>query len=161
MSFPDNSFDLVVSFSALHHVPTVRTHIREISRVLDPDGYALISEPIISTGDWRYPRSGLTKHERGIPVNLFRQMIDEAQLTISREHLTGFEHMLYLARICKQPYNRKWAVKLDSLLCSLPFWSERYHATSLLQKLRASSVFLCSDIRKTCRMRYATVTHSH
>jgi len=42
MSFDDESFDLVVAFNILHHVPAWRKAVKEASRVLKPGGrYAL------------------------------------------------------------------------------------------------------------------------
>jgi len=42
MSFDDESFDLVVTFNTLHHVPAWRKAVREAARVLKPGGrYAL------------------------------------------------------------------------------------------------------------------------
>lgn len=42
LSFPDNSFDLVVSIGVLHHTPNTEKSISEIYRVLKPDGTAII-----------------------------------------------------------------------------------------------------------------------
>lgn len=42
LSFPDNSFDLVVSIGVLHHTPNTEKALAEVYRVLKPDGTALI-----------------------------------------------------------------------------------------------------------------------
>lgn len=44
----DNSFDLVILFKSLHHVPIEHMDqaLQEIRRVLKPGGYAWISEPV-------------------------------------------------------------------------------------------------------------------
>jgi len=46
--YPDGSFDVVLMFKSLHHVPVAEmaAAMREIARVLTPDGLAYISEPI-------------------------------------------------------------------------------------------------------------------
>jgi SAM-dependent methyltransferase len=142
MPFEDNWFDLITCFSVLHHVPKVSTYLREIARVLSPTGYALISEPIVSMGDWRTLRPGLTKHERGIPLSIFRSMLINNGLSTYREHLTSFaltSRWRYI--LMTPPYNNNWVVKLDSLLCSLPIWSKAYHPRWWGQKLRATGVF--------------------
>ena len=56
MEFPNNYFDLITSFGVLHHIPDVSKVFSELSRVLAPGGYLLIREPIVSMGDWSYPR---------------------------------------------------------------------------------------------------------
>jgi ubiquinone/menaquinone biosynthesis C-methylase UbiE len=49
----DNSFDIVLMFKSLHHVPTEQMDqaLREIARVLKPGGLAWISEPVYA-GDF-------------------------------------------------------------------------------------------------------------
>jgi ubiquinone/menaquinone biosynthesis C-methylase UbiE len=53
MPFADNSFDIILMFKSLHHVPvTSMSHaMSEIARVLKPGGLAYISEPIFA-GDF-------------------------------------------------------------------------------------------------------------
>src|SRR5205814_3491561 len=46
LPFADASFDFVSCLGVLHHLPKVRMAVKEISRVLEPNGYALIREPI-------------------------------------------------------------------------------------------------------------------
>ena len=47
---PDNSFDIVLMFKSLHHVPLpmMDQGLQEIRRVLKPGGYAYISEPVFA-----------------------------------------------------------------------------------------------------------------
>ncbi|XOV87711.1 MAG: class I SAM-dependent methyltransferase [Pseudomonadota bacterium] len=47
---PDNSFDVVMMFKSLHHVPLAHldTALAEIARVLRPGGLAYISEPVFA-----------------------------------------------------------------------------------------------------------------
>ena len=140
--FPDENFDLVTCLGVLHHVPNVSKLLREIGRVLKPSGYVIVSEPIISMGDWTKPRRGLTKNERGIPIALFRDFIHSAGLYVVREHLHSFALTSRWSYVVRQsPFNVKWIVKLDSLLCSLPIWFRCYHPRLAIQKLRATAVF--------------------
>lgn len=45
LPFADGSFDKAVCLSAIHHVPDMAAAVREIHRVLAPDGVAVFSEP--------------------------------------------------------------------------------------------------------------------
>ncbi|NNL84587.1 MAG: class I SAM-dependent methyltransferase [Myxococcales bacterium] len=49
---PDASFDVVMLFKSLHHVPVqmMDAALNEIARVLKPDGTAYISEPVFAGG---------------------------------------------------------------------------------------------------------------
>jgi SAM-dependent methyltransferase len=142
MPFETGSFDLVTCLNVLHHVPNVSTYVQEIARVLACGGAALITEPIISMGDWRRRRPGATRHERGIPLPLLRSMLRDSGLSIAREHLLHFPVVAALRHVLRTPpYNARWVVKLDSFLCSLPIWFRTYHAQRWWQKLRARCVF--------------------
>lgn len=142
LPFPDESFDLITCFGVLHHVPNVSAVMGEFRRCLSPGGYALVREPIVSMGDWRKPRAGLTKHERGIPLDIFRRIILAAGFKIARESKCVFSLTSRLRFLLACPvYNSRLAVLLDSLLCRLPLWSDKYHPTGFLQKLRPTAVF--------------------
>jgi len=82
LNYPDDYFDLITCFGTLHHIANVSAVVKELSRTLKPGGCLLLREPIISMGDWRYPREGLTAHERGIPYNILRSIVTDAGLKI-------------------------------------------------------------------------------
>jgi SAM-dependent methyltransferase len=137
MPFADASFDLVVAFNVLHHIPNVSTVVREMQRVLAPGGHALLMDSTHSMGDWRRPRRGLTRHERGIPLPIFRGLIDRAGLKVLRETRCNLAVMSRLSPWLGRPvWSVPWAVRLDAWLCRLPVWSRRYHATRPWHKLR-------------------------
>ena len=141
MPFESGSFDLIVGFGVLHHIPNVSTVIGEMQRVLRPGGYALLREPTHSMGDWRRPRRGLTRHERGIPIHLFRSMIESSGLEIIRETRCMFSLTTRLQPLLRQPvWAVPWVVHLDHMICSLPIWPDRYHASHWWHKLRPTSV---------------------
>jgi SAM-dependent methyltransferase len=120
------SVDLVTCFGVLHHIPNVSFVVREIARVLQPGGVAFIREPIISMGDWRRPRPGLTKRERGIPLAILRNALIDSGMTIVRETLCGF------------PLT-KWRPRLDAIVSKLFAWNVNYHARTKLQKFRPTA----------------------
>ena len=85
-----NFADLILCFGVLHHIPNVSYIINELFRCLVYGGFALIREPIVSMGDWTKPRRGLTKRERGVPIQIFRKFIIEAGFKIEKETMCVF-----------------------------------------------------------------------
>ena len=141
MPFANASFDLIICFSVLHHIPNVSTVLREMHRVLKPGGHVLLREPTHSMGDWRSPRSGLTKNERGIPVPLFRNMLSSSGLHVLKETRCNFSLMTRLEPVLGKPvWTIPWVVRLDAWLCRLPLWPRAYHAKTAWQKLRPTGV---------------------
>lgn len=141
MPFKDNEFDLITCFGCLHHVPNVPMVIREMVRCLAPGGTMLMREPIVSMGDWRKPRVGLTKHERGIPLGIFRSIVSGTGVRIVRETLGGFPLTPRLRTLLRRhPYNSYLAVWLDKMLSIGFSWNYRYHPVTVFQKLTPSLV---------------------
>lgn len=140
--FADKSFDLLTCLSVLHHVPNVSFIVKEFYRCLKPGGYALVNEPIVSMGDWRHPRQGLTKRERGIPRAIFNRIIVSAGFEIVHESKCMFSLTSRLRYLQAKPvYNAKYSVILDKFLCRLPFWPETYHPANLWEKMRPTAIF--------------------
>ena len=142
LPFQDNSFDLITCFGVLHHIPNVSKVLSEIYRCLKPGGIFLTREPTISMGDWRFPRKGLTKRERGIPISIFRKVIKLCGFEVQRETRCMFSLTSRLGKLIGGPaYNSRIIVSLDKLVCALPIWPDVYHAVNSIQKLRPTSVF--------------------
>jgi SAM-dependent methyltransferase len=141
LPFADDTFDLATCFSVIHHLPNVEHLIHELYRCLASGGFLLLREPIISMGDWRKPRKGVTRSERGIPFKIFREMVHKAGFRVLREQKCTFSLTSRLNYLLPVPvYNVKWCVLLDEWICRLPIWSERYHPNNYFQKLRPWSV---------------------
>jgi SAM-dependent methyltransferase len=142
MPFAVDTFDLITCFGVLHHIPNVSYVVSEIARVLKPGAFALLREPIVSMGNWDYPRKGLTRNERGIPIAIFRRIILEAGLTIAREKKCMFSLTSRLKYVLRDfPYNVPWVVKLDAFVAPLPIWFQGYHPSFVWQKLVPLSVY--------------------
>ena len=90
LPFGDGAFDLITCLGVLHHIPNVSRVLSELYRCLACGGYALLREPVISMGDWRLPRRGLTRRERGIPLPLFRRLLRETGFELASERLCLF-----------------------------------------------------------------------
>lgn len=141
--FAKESFDLMTSFGTLHHIPNVTTIVREMYRCLKPGGFALVREPIISMGDWRRPRRGLTRRERGIPLPILHRIIDEVGFRIQRERKCMFSLTSRLNYVLRSPvYNHPFLTYLDAMICRLPVWANRYHPTQMCHRLRPWAIFL-------------------
>jgi len=150
MPFADNSFDLVTCFGVLHHIPNVSAVVSEMVRCTKPLGWQFICEPTYSMGNWDRPRRLVTPHERGIPPATLRKIVTDAGLQIVRQRrcmfsLTSHFQLLLPKRI--YVFNMNWVTAVDDYVSNLPWWSERYHAANLFQKLRPRALFLV--LRKT------------
>ncbi len=141
LPFADRSFDVVVCFSVLHHIPNVSTVVAEMSRVARPGGYVLLREPTVSMGDWRFPRRGLTKRERGIPRKLLRTLVRKAGLVTIKETLCMFSLTSRLNRFTRNgAWSSPLATTLDRWICALPIWSSRYHTTRFWHRFRPTAI---------------------
>jgi SAM-dependent methyltransferase len=139
----DHEVDLAVCLGVLHHLPNVSHVISELGRVVEPGGFALIREPIISMGDWREHRPGLTQRERGVPREMLLQFCRSSGFEVVRERLCFFPGSIVLARILRRDRLKDPVmVRLDSFLSSITRSNYRYHATTSWQKVRPTSVFL-------------------
>ena len=142
MAFPDDTFDLVTCLGVLHHIPNVSTVIKEMYRCTAEGGIVLLMEPITSMGGWTAPRVGLSKRERGIPLHLLRSFLGSVGFEIASESKGGFGPIIYVSRkLDLKPNSSLPVVLIDHMLCKLPFLSTKYHATTLLEKVRATTVF--------------------
>jgi SAM-dependent methyltransferase len=152
---PDGSFDLsgasvdlATCFGVLHHIPNVRRVVLELGRVIRPEGYLLLREPIISMGDWTRPRAGLTPHERGIPLRILRSVLREAEFQIKHETLCFFTGTSVLARYTHTaPFDHASVVALDAVASRVMRFNYRYHATRWWQRIRPTSVFVVARRR--------------
>lgn len=141
LKIKSETFDLITCFGVLHHIPNVSLVFRELVRVLKKDDIILIREPIVSMGDWNYPRKGLTKRERGIPLNFFRKIIKENNLKIISEHKVLFPLTRRLNFGKGEISNSRFVIWLDYLLSKLFFWNNKYHSKTFFDKLRPQSIF--------------------
>ncbi|KAF0236578.1 MAG: hypothetical protein FD181_2629 [Prolixibacteraceae bacterium] len=135
-------FDLITCFGVLHHIPNVTTVLNELIRVLMPGGYLLIKEPISTMGDWRKPRQGLTKNERGIPVKFFDNIFQEAKVeVVKKTYIDSLFMYKILFKLFNIGYKSKSYAKFDKLISQIFSWNMHYHRTSNYQKIAPGGVF--------------------
>src|SRR5262245_62041286 len=143
LPFDDQEFDLVTCLDVLHHIPNVSYVVSELYRCLRKAGFAILREPVVSMGDWRKPRRGLTKRERGIPDQLFDRMIERVGFKLSSKSYCMFPLVprLWNTIFRRAAYNSAIATYLDEWLSLATKWNLTYHATNPLRKLRPTVVY--------------------
>jgi len=138
----DFEFDLITCFGALHHVPNVTTVVRDFGRVVRSGGLALVREPVITMGDWRQPRRGLTRHERGIPPRILEHAFQKAGFRILRRRRCVHTLTPRIGRLLGVAwFNSRLLTRFDSALSTCTPWPIVYHPRRLWQKLQPCSIF--------------------
>lgn len=61
LTYPDNSFDLSLSFEDLEHIPEYKKAIDELYRVTKPGGHVLLSTPFVIENDKTLVRATINK----------------------------------------------------------------------------------------------------
>lgn len=143
LPFDRESFDLITCCSVLHHVPNVSHVLKEMSRIMMPQGYLAVREPIVSMGDWRKPRGRLTPCERGIPASLLIQFIRDAGLEVVVSRLWNFPILARASQILRKgrtPWNSPAWVWVDRWLAVAFQWNYRYHARHPVEKVRPTAI---------------------
>jgi len=140
---PDDSIDIVTCFGVLHHIPNVSHVVSEISRVLRSGGVFITREPIVSMGDWSKPRHGLTKHERGIPYQIFRNILLDQGFEILHESfcLTPPFERLFKLLSGRSKFDSMSYLKVDAIISRLALSNYRYHAKGNLERIRPTAVY--------------------
>lgn len=143
LPFEDKRFDLTTSLGCLHHIPNVSTVVSELHRVCNTGGFVLVREPITSMGDWRKPRPGGTRNERGIPLQIFNTVLIDAGFTIHRCGLCIFPPFgrLWNRLLGTSCYASRAGTTIDALLSTVMAWNNVYHRASLWRKCAPGSVF--------------------
>lgn len=146
LSFEDDSFELVTSLGVLHHIPNVSKVLGEIGRVVSPGGFLALREPVQSMGDWRLPRPGLTRRERGIPPGILDQFLDAAGFSIVSRTWCDFPTM---GRLTKP--SSRIGVRLDAMLSRAFSSNFSYHSRTLRSRLRPRSLAIVARKRSVDR----------
>lgn len=145
INLEDNSFDLITCFGTLHHIPNVTLVLSELLRILKPNGYLLLREPLNSMGDWRKPRTGLTKNERGIPVAHFDNIFKKNNVSVeSKKYCFTMTSFLQrkIGKLFKNAlYSYKFYIYIDSCLSKIFKFNSRYFATKSLHNIAPNSIF--------------------
>lgn len=143
IDMPDASFDLVVCFGVLHHIPNVSFVMQEIHRVMEPGALFVTREPIVSMGDWTKPRHGLTKNERGLPLQWFSRKIEQVGFEVVAKNVCMFAPLMtvYGKLTGKNPIRSKAFLQVDRIVSSIFQHYQPYHSKNALQKCRCGSCY--------------------
>jgi len=105
LPFPDETFDLVTALDVIEHIDDDAGVVRELHRVLRPDGRLLVSVPAYP---WMWgPQDDISHHKRRYVAKELRQVLEDADLALQR--LTYFNTVLFppIAAIrVLRPYKR-------------------------------------------------------
>jgi SAM-dependent methyltransferase len=142
MDFNSCNFDLITSLGVMHHIPNVSHVINECYRVLSKNGIMLLREPITSMGDWREPRYGLTKRERGIPLAILDDILSKAGFEVLNRAVCNFPVIPKISNKFNFPaYNNHFLTAIDGWLSRLFLWNSKYHRSGLIDRFAPASVF--------------------
>lgn len=143
LPFNGETFDLIVCFGVLHHIPNVSFVISEMARVLAPNGLLLLREPIVNMGDWRQPRPGLTARERGIPKPIMDMSLAAADLTPEKTFYCYFPPFVRLVGMfgITAVFDSKFLTWIDGLLARCFSRNARYHRPRLRDKFAPANAF--------------------
>lgn len=130
IDFPDETFDLVVGRSILHHLDW-ETALNEINRVLKPNGKALFMEPLGDNPGAKLIRV-MTPHARTNDEKpISKRQIEFANAIFGKEHhlfynLTSVPAGMVSSLVFRNSDNFIMTIsdKLDRMLCSFPirYW---------------------------------------
>lgn len=121
--FGDNTFDCVVSFQVIEHIPNDHLFLKEISRVLKPGGVALISTPnrplSLSRNPW---------HIREYTSDELTQLGKEYFSEVTMKGIAGNEKVMKYHERNRESVNRimRWDVldlqhKLPAAVLRIPY----------------------------------------
>lgn len=142
LPFDGDTIQLITCFGVLHHIPNVSHVMAEMHRVLSAGGNLLLREPIVSMGDWRSNRTGLTRRERGIPAHFLDSVIEKLGFSVRSRQPCMFPVVQRIApRLGIEPYNSRVVTRIDNLLCRATEFNAIYHRTTFLSRFAPTSLF--------------------
>ena len=139
----DNTFDLLTSFSVLHHIPNVTYVLSELIRITKKNGYLLIREPIHSMDLGNPQRTGLTKNERGIPKSYLLDILKNNNCEIVHASYHYFMYA-FLSRKLKNPafMRSKVYLRIDKFFSRLFLWNLHYVAKNPSQRIAPQYIYI-------------------
>jgi SAM-dependent methyltransferase len=123
---PNGSYDVIVCNHVLEHVANYRAALRELARVLSPNGFLFLSFPdplnLEHTMDWGYPDPANHAHYRHFGRDIeavFRQEMPECYVVAvtTRDDITGGADMAYIVTRNPDWFRRTHSLGLETRVC--------------------------------------------
>jgi SAM-dependent methyltransferase len=141
IDLPNASVDLITCFGVLHHIPNVSKVLRELGRVAKPNAIFVLREPSHAMGDFRVPRPGLTRNERGIAPKWLLKHATAAGWQVERAVHHDFGALTHFMNLFGVNKNQSpFLIRLDRFLAVLTQWNHRYWRTAPWQKMAPSTM---------------------
>lgn len=142
---PDGIYDAIICNHVLEHVADYRAALRELARVLSPQGFLFLSFPdpyhVERTDDWGYPNPDRHEHYRQFGRDIeevFRHELADCFVVsvTTRDAVTGTGDMAYIVTRSPGWFRRTRNLKLETRVCAQPLAPPRKAAwlSSLLQR---------------------------
>jgi ubiquinone/menaquinone biosynthesis C-methylase UbiE len=123
LPYPENSFDSIVSFQVIEHIKDDHSFLKEISRVLKPNGFALITTPnrpmSLSRNPW---------HEREYTGEELATLAKKYFSSVEMKGITGNEKVMQYHERNRKSVNKimRWDIfdlqhKLPASVIRLPY----------------------------------------
>lgn len=141
----ENSFDLITSFGVLHHIPNVSYILSEFAKVLKPNGFIFLREPISSMGNWSEKRIGTTINERGVSSFYLIDALNNLNCKVVFKKYCFFSPILKVFNRFKLGLDSYVVIYIDYLLSKLFSWNIHYFRNTVFKKLAPGSVFILSQ----------------
>ncbi len=109
--FEDATFDVITMWHVLEHVPNLQDQIKEIKRLLKPNGYAVIAVPNFKSYDAQYYKSFWAAYD--VPRHLWhfsktavQKLFEEQEITLEQTCPMYFDSF-YVALLSEKYKNNK------------------------------------------------------
>jgi len=110
LPFKNQTFDIVISFGVIHHLPNTLEGVKQCLSKLTPKGSFLLHEPmekprqLLPNGKWQFIKKMFetykhSEHDNTLNIKKTLRVLEENRMTVKRLHYSGSTLRTVLARI--------------------------------------------------------------